>query len=216
MPSTTHSRRPSVVRNGLRVLAAGLCLAAAVAIWALIAGSFDETSLRVLLTGLAAALCTLGALAGAAALRLESRARLVGGVTIGLSQLALVLALALIWIPEATDGEALIRALGISIALLLAGAHASLLLPRSSGVDTRAVRRLRQAAIVCATSSALLVGGVFAAADGPVASGIWRLLGVLVVLAVLNTVLVPLARKLARDARRRPGNRAGSAARPCV
>jgi hypothetical protein len=99
---------------------------------------------------------------------------------------------------------------------MLAGAHASLLLSRLSSLDTRTVRRLRQGAIVCATSAALLVSGVFAAADGPVASGIWRLLGVLVVLAVLNTVLVPLARKIARDTRRRPGSCAKSAARPCV
>ena len=216
MPPTTQSTHSSVARHGVRVLAAGLCLAAAVAIWALIAGRFDETSLRVLLTGLAAALCTLGALAGATALRLENRARLVGGVTMGLSQLALLLALALIWIPEATDGETLLRALGISSALMLAGAHASLLLSRSSGLDTRAVRRLRQGAIFCATSAALLVSGVFAAADGPVASGVWRLLGVLVVLAVLSTVLVPLARKIARDSRRRTGKPAGSVARPCV
>jgi hypothetical protein len=212
----THSTRASVVRHGLRLLTAGLCLAAAVAIWALIAGRFDETSLRVLLTGLATALCTLGALAGATALQLKTRARRVGGVTMAVSQLALVLALALIWIPEATDGETLIRALGISSALMLAGAHASLLLSRLSSLDTRTVRRLRQAAIVCATSAALLVSGVFAAADGPVASGIWRLLGVLVVLALLNTILVPLARKIARDNRRLPGSCSKSAARPCV
>jgi hypothetical protein len=215
VPSTTHSTRPLVVRHGLRLLAASLCLAAAVAIWALIAGRFDETSLRVLLTGLAAALCTLGALAGATALRLENGARRVGKATIGLSQLALVLALALIWIPEAANGEALIRTLGISSVLMLAGAHASLLLSRLSSLDTRAVRRLLQGAIVCAASAALLVSGVFAAADGSVASGLWRLLGVLVVLALLNTVLVPLARKIARDRRPR-GNRTRSSARPCV
>jgi hypothetical protein len=198
------------------MLAAGLCLAAAVAIWALIAGRFDETSVHVLLTGLAAALCTLGGLAGATALSRKSRVRRVGEVSIGLSQLTLVLALALIWIPDAIDSDTLTRALGISSVLALAGAHASLLLSRLNSLDTRAVLRLSQGAIFCATSAALLVSGVFAASDGPIASGIWRFLGVLVVLALLNTLLVPLARKIGCDARRRTGNRTKSSARPCV
>lgn len=198
------------------MLATGLCLAAAVAIWALIAGRFDETSVHVLLTGLAAALCMLGGLAGATALPRKNRARRVGEASIGLSQLTLVLALALIWIPNAADSDTLTRALGILSVLTLAGAHASLLLSRLNDFDTRAVHRLSQGAIVCATSAALLVSGVFTASDGPIASGIWRFLGVLVVLALLNTLLVPLARKIARDARRRTGNRAKSFARPCV
>jgi peptidoglycan/LPS O-acetylase OafA/YrhL len=197
------------------MLAAGLCLAAVVAIWTLIAGRFDDTSVRVLFTGLAAALCTLGGLAGAMALPRKNR-RLVGEVTIGLSQLTLLLALALIWIPDATDGDTLTRALGVSSVLMLAGAHASLLLSRLRSLDTRAVHRLSQGSIVCATSAALLVSGVFAANDGPIASGIWRLLGVLVVLALLNTLLVPLARKITRDTQRLTGNRAKSSARPCV
>jgi hypothetical protein len=214
--SKTHSVPSSVGRFGVRVLAAGLCLAAAVAIWALIAGSFDDTSLRVLLSGLAAALCTLGGLAGATALSLEKRARRVGEMTIGLSQLTLVLALALIWIPDAPEGDLLMRAFGIASVLVLAGAHASLLLSRLRSLDVGAVRRLTQGAILCASSSALLLSGIFAVAAGPGASGIWRLLGVLVVLAVLNTVLVPLARKIARGGRRRTGGRANSASRLCV
>jgi hypothetical protein len=196
---TTHPAHSSVVRRGARMLAAGLCLAAAVAIWALIVGRFNDTSLRVLLTGLLASFCTLGGLAGSTALSLESRIRRVGKATIGLSQLTFVLALALLWVPDATDGDTLTRALGVTSVLALAGAHASLLLSRLSGADTRAVHRLSQAAIACATSAALLVSGVFAASSGPIASGIWRLVGVLLVLAVLNTLLVPLVRKIARD-----------------
>lgn len=216
MHPTTHSAHSAVVRQGVRILVAGLCLAAAVAIWALIVGRFDDTSVHILVTGLAAALCTLGGLAGATALPLKNRARRVGEATIGLSQLTLVLALALIWIPDATDGDTLTRALGVSSVLVLAGAHASLLLSRLRSIDTRAVHRLSQGAIVCATSAALLVSGIFAANDGPIASGIWRLLGVLVILALLNTLLVPLVRKIARDARRHTGNRTKSSVRPCV
>ena len=180
------------------MLAAGLCLAAAVAIWALLTGSFDDTSVRILLTGLAAALCTLGGLAGSTALRLKNTERRMAEVTIGLSQLTLLLALALIWIPNATDSDMLARALGVTSVLMLAGAHASLLLARLRRRDTRTVHRLTQAAILCATAAALLVSGLFASSDGPIAPAVWRLLGVLVVLALLNTLLAPLARKITR------------------
>jgi MFS family permease len=211
-----HSAHTSVVRHGLRVLAAGMCLTAAVAIWALIAGRFDDTSGRVLLTGLAAALCTLGGLAGSTALPLEDRGRRAGKLTIGLSQLVLLLTLALIWIPGAANDDTLRQSLGISGVLMLAGAHASLLLSWLSELDTRTVDRLRYGAIVCGSSAALLLSGVIAASDGPVASGIWRLLGVLVVLAVLNTLLIPLARRITRDAKSRGGRRTGSSARLCL
>lgn len=186
----------SVIRHGVLMLAAGLCLAAAVAIWALLTGSFGDTSVRVLLTGLAAALCTLGGLAGATALRLEDPERRVGKLTITLSQLTLLLVLALIWIPDAPNSGTLGRALGVASVLMLAGAHASLLLAGLRRRETRAVRALAQAAIVCATSAALLLSGLLTATQGPVAPAVWRVLGVLVVLAVLNTLLVPLARKI--------------------
>ncbi len=199
MHPTPHSRHASVIRHGVLMLAAGLCLTAAVAIWALLTGSFDDTSVRVLLTGLAAALCTVGGLAGSTALRLKNPDRRVGEVTIGLSQLTLLLALALIWISSATDSDTLARALGVTSVLTLAGAHASLLLARLRPDDTHAVHGLTQAAIVCAASAALLVSGLFAASEGPVSPAIWRLLGVLVVLALLNTLLVPLARRITRD-----------------
>jgi peptidoglycan/LPS O-acetylase OafA/YrhL len=159
---------------------------------------------------LASALCTLGGLAGATALRLKNPDRRVGEATIGLSQFTLLVALALIWIPDATDSDKLTRALGVTSVLMLAGAHASLLLARLRGRDTRTVRGLTQAAILCATSAALLVSGLFVASEGQIASAVWRLLGVLVVLALLNTLLVPLARKVTQHAQRPRGDAAKS------
>jgi hypothetical protein len=208
--------QPLVIRYGVRMLAAGLCLAAAAAIWALIVGRFGETGGRVLLTSLAAAMYTLGGLAGSTALPLRNRSRRVGELTVALSQLTLALSIALIWIPGAMNDDVLRRTFGVMSVLLLAGAHASLLLSRLTNLDTRAVHRLTQGAIVFATSAALLVGGLFAASDGPIASSVWRLLGVLVILAVLNTLLVPLARKIPRDVERPNGDHAGAGARPCV
>ena len=189
----------SMVRHGVLMLAAGLCLAAAVAIWALLTGSFDGTSVRILLTGLAAALCTVGGLAGSTALGLTGPDRRAGEMTIGLSQLSLLLALVLIWAPGAADGVTLPRALGVTSALTLAGAHASLLLARRRPRDRRVVVALTHAAIACAISSALLVSGLFASSLVPVPAVVWRLLGVLVVLALLTTLLVPLARRITRD-----------------
>ena len=203
----------TAARRCVQILAAGLCLAAAVAISALITGRFGGTSARVLLTGLAAALCTIGGLAGSTLLSLENCKRRVGEATIGLAQLVLLLALVLIWIPDATDADAIWRALGVTSALMLAGVHASLLLSRLDVDDLRAGHRLAQMAIGCATSAALLISGLFAGA--PIASGVWRPFGVLVVLAVLNTLLVPLARRIARDDERPRGDRSESAP-PCV
>jgi hypothetical protein len=213
---TPHPADSPVVRHGVRMLAAGLCLAAGAAIWALIVGRFDDLSVRVVLTGLTAWLCTLAGLAGASARRLERPKRSVGEVTIALSELTLVLSVALIWIPDAARGDVFLRTFGVTSALLLAAAHASLLLSRLNAFDARPVHRLCHAAIACASAAALLLSGVFALAEGPVASGIWRLLGVLVVLALLNTILVSLARKITRDTRRRTGERPGPSARPCV
>jgi hypothetical protein len=187
------------MRRGALTVGAGLCLAAAVAIWALLTGSFDDTSLEVLLSGLAAALCTLVALAGATALRCNNLARQVGQATVGLSGLGLLVSLALIWIPEAPGSETLFRVFGVTGALMLAGGHASLLLQRLRDLDTGMVRGLTRAAIASATSAALLVAGLFAVSDGPVASTVWRLLGVLVVLALLNTLLVPIARRITHE-----------------
>jgi hypothetical protein len=215
-PPAQPTRGSSIIRSGARMLAAGLCLAAAVAISALITGRFGETSARVLLTGLAAILCTVGGLAGSATLSLQNRARRVGVVTIGLSQLSLLLALALIWVPSAGDGEALWRALGVTSVLMFAGVHASLLLSRLDAGDPRAVHWLSHAAIVCASAAAFVLGVVFAAIDGVVAADVWRLLGVLVVLAVLNTLLAPLARKVAREARPPGGDCGEPSARACV
>jgi FtsH-binding integral membrane protein len=208
------AQNSSVARRCVQMLAAGLCLAAAVAISALITGRFGGTSARVLLTGLAAALCTIGGLAGSTLLSLENRKRRVGEATIGLSQLLLLLALVLIWIPGATDGSAIWRALGVTSALMLAGVHASLLLSRLDADDLRAGHRLGQVAIGCATSAALLISVLFAGA--PIASGVWRPFGVLVVLAVLNTLLVPLARRIAREDRSSTGDDCSESVRPCV
>jgi len=205
MYSAPDSHRSPSIRRAAQMLAAALCLAGAVAVWALITGSFDETSVKVLLSGLAAAVCTVAGLAGATALRGGCATRRVGQATIAVSELALALIVALIWIPHAIGGAVALRALGVTTVLMLAGAHASLLLGRARGCETDTVRRLRQAAVACATGAALLSSGIFALAEGTVDPALWRVLGVLVVLALLATLLIPLARRIAQPLPRSNG-----------
>jgi hypothetical protein len=186
-----------MLRSGALVLAAGLCVAAAVAIGALITGTFDDTSVRVLLSALAAALCTLGGLAGASVLGRERSRDALGEATILLSALTAGLVLILIWQPGASQGPGLGRALGVTASLTLAGGHASLMFARLRSEDTNTVRAFTQLAVGSATAAALLVSGLLSVlGDQPVDSSVWRLLGVLLVLAVLNTLLAPLARRI--------------------
>jgi fucose 4-O-acetylase-like acetyltransferase len=168
-----------------------------VAIWALITGSFDSTSARLVGSALAAALATLSGLAGATALGRTDRRHTLGQATIAVSCIALALAAALIWIPAAEDSETIARALGISIAAMIAGAHASLMLSRLAAEDASAVQTLTKLAVGSASLAALLMSCLLLFVSDGVASGVWRLFGVLIVIAVLTTLLTPLARRMA-------------------
>jgi MFS family permease len=191
------SERPSHGRQALAVLAGGLCVTAAAAIWALITGSFDSTTQRVLATAVAAAVATLSGLAGATVLERDDRRHELGQATISVSAIALLLGVVLIWIPTAEDSTAFIRLFGISIAALTACTHASLMHSRLRPDDPDAVRLLTWSAVGAASAGALLISGLLLLATGAVGTGVWRLLGILVVIAVLSTLLTPLARKLA-------------------
>jgi hypothetical protein len=184
------------MRQAGAVLAGGLCVTAAVAIWALVTGSFDETSVRVLASALVAAVTTLSGLAGATVLERSDHRRALGQATIVASGIALTLSLTLIWVRTALDSDLIARAFGISLAAMLAGAHASLMYGRLRPEDGRAVVTLTRVAVCSASIAALLTSCLLLFVTGDVASGVWRSLGVLVVIAVLTTLLAPLARKI--------------------
>src|SRR3981081_2688618 len=129
-PDHPAERRSPHARQAGAVLACGLCITAAAAIWALITGSFDSTSVRVLATALAAALATLSGLAGANLLGCDDHRARIGRATIAVPATALMLAVTLIWIPTAEDSEGIARAFGISVAVMIACAHASLMYGR--------------------------------------------------------------------------------------
>jgi hypothetical protein len=202
---TQHSeRRSSPARRAGGVLAGGLCVTAAVAIWALITGSFDSTSARLIGSALAAALATLSGLAGATVLGRTDRQHALGQATIAVSGIALALAAALIWIPTAEDSETIARAFGISLTAMIACAHASLMVSRLAAEDSAAVQTLTKLAVGSASLAALLMSCLLLFVSGGVASGVWRLFGVLIVIAVLTTLLTPLARRMAPNPLARP------------
>jgi hypothetical protein len=181
------------LRRAAGVVACGLCVTAAVAIWALLVGRFDEGSVRILLSALAVALFTLTGLAGATIL--GGGRRVLGQLTIASSISAAVLVLWQVWVADGS-GALWEHATGITITLAVAGAHASLLLARLREHDPRAAVLFTRAATAASAAAALVIICLLAFASGPIDGGVWRLIGVLVVLALLNTLLAPLARKI--------------------
>jgi catechol 2,3-dioxygenase-like lactoylglutathione lyase family enzyme len=189
---------------GLRRLAgwalvAGLCVAAAVAIVALLTGSFDDTDWRVVGTSLGFSVFTAtGAAGGAIRLRDARWARALGALTAGASAAAFTLLAAGLW----TDaGDELWRAFGIAALAALWSAHASLVLRAAHPDDSRAIRWLTAASVIALgvdTSVGMLaLLGAFHHIDGePLA----RALAALVVLALLSTALPPVLRGLERRA----------------
>lgn len=160
----------------------------------LITGSFDDTDGRVLTSALAAVLATLGGLAGSTVLVTGDHRRWLGQATIVSSGLALAQAIVLIWVPDSLDSEVLDRALGLTSTALLACAHASLIYGRRRRGDRITIRVLTRIAVGSASGAALLVGGLAVFATSDPGRGVWVLLGVLIVIAVLTTLLAPLTR----------------------
>jgi len=209
MASAADSQHPSPssepARRVAAVIAGGLCVAGAVAIWGLIVGHFDTTSGRVLGSALAAALATLCELAGSTVLGRGGRRSALGRATILVSGVALILVLILIWVPAADSGS-MFRAFGVSVAAMLACAHGSLLYGWLRPNDARGVVALARVAVGCASTAALVVGGLLLfVPHATVAPAVWRLLGVLVVIAVLATLLAPLTRRMGRSRPPRAG-----------
>ncbi len=197
-PPTRSRPRSQGTRRAGKVLAAGLCTAAALAILVLITGSFDEVDARVLASEFGLVLGTLGGLAGSVVLQSKGPRRRLGQVTIAVASLALALAAVLIWVPGALDSDFLDRSLVITSAAMLACAHASLMYSRRRCEDSSMIRAMTRIAVGSTSSAALLTGCLMVFATRDPGGGVWRSLGVLVVIAVLTTLLAPLARRIGR------------------
>jgi hypothetical protein len=183
-------------RLALWALVAGLCIAALVAIVALVSGSFDDTDWRIIATSLGFSVCSATAAAGEALRRERGGARaLVAGVTVAASAAAWLLLLAGLWIYE--DSEGLWRACGCFALLALAGSHASLVLRSMRPADSDAVRALCWTSVatgaIDSTAGVLGISGVIEGVD----EGVVTVLAVLLVILLLTTALPPILRRIA-------------------
>ena len=122
-------------------LVAGLCVAAAVAVVAVLTGSFDDTDWRVIASSLGFSVFAGAAAAGAAVrLRPEPWAGPLGGACVAASAAAYGLLLGGLWV--ATDADGLWRAFGIAALAALWTSHAALVLRSRRPDDGALVRRL--------------------------------------------------------------------------
>jgi hypothetical protein len=188
----------SIRRFAAWALVAGLSLAAATAIIALLVGSFDDTELRVVLTSLGFAVCSSTGSAGAALrVRAGANLRALGTATLALSLAAFLLLLAGLWINmDEWGSEGVWRTFGCTAVLGFAGAHASLVLGARRGSDSPAIRALASFSVVLGALDAF---GAIVPISG-IADDIdeaWaRLFAAGLVLLVLTSVLPAILRRM--------------------
>ena len=157
-----------------------LSLTALVAIFALLAGNFDDTQVRILATTGGCGLASLLAMPGTRLLEQGEHVEL-GRLVIFVAALTFVVELWAIWIDTSSDVPW--RSLAVAAALTVALAQIAGSLARRRPSDPDAVPLLGLAAGVCAIVLALLVSlAALAEVDD---SGYYRLLGVVAVLDVL-------------------------------
>jgi hypothetical protein len=185
-------------RVASRALAGGLCVSAAVAVVALLSGSFDEVHWRVIGSSLGFSVFTSTAAAG---VRLRSRAdarlRTLGNATAVVSIAAFVLLVAALWIDD-SEHDWLWRGFGIAGLGALWTSHASLMLGAVRPGDTRLVRGL---SVISAVTLGIETSvGVLVLLDAitDVADAGARVLASLIVITVLATALAPLLRRTGR------------------
>ena len=181
-----------------RALVGGLCVSAAVAVIALLSGSFDEVHWRVIGSSLGFSVFTCTAAAGAALRsRSDARLRALGTATAAVSMAALVLLVAALWIDD-SEHDWLWRGFGIAGLGALWSSHASLMLGAVRPGDSALVKRL-------SVVSALTLGietsvGVLVLLDAitDLNDAGARILASLIVVTVLTTALAPILRRMGR------------------
>lgn len=185
---------------------AALCFTALVAIGIFLFGEFGETEARLLLTAGAVATYSLTGLVAAGAL--ERHDAWVGQAGLATSGVGFLLAMMVIWSDwEGDDGEGLARL--AATAFIAAGAvtHGTLLLPRPA--DSPSLRAIIGLTLTTVTVVALMLIGLVYSEDDP-GEGYFRALGVVAVLMVLGTILVPILRRTTRTAAPHTGGGGGS------
>jgi hypothetical protein len=178
-----------------RSLAGGLCVAAAVAVLALLSGSFEETHWRVVGTSLGfSVFASTAAAGGALRLRWASWARGLGAATAVSSFAAFALLAAALWLDD--DAEGLWRAFGVAGLLALWTSHASLVLRALRPDDTSPIRFMAVSSVAAlGIDTSVGVLALLGALDDVDDDAFARVLAALLVVALLFTALPPLMRR---------------------
>lgn len=189
-------------RIAIVVIVASLSLTALIGIVTLLTGSLSDPIFgKVLLTTLLLAAFSITVLCH---LAVAGRAlRLIGFVGVGISAVALFCGLLLIWREwgNLDDIDPLLRAFGVFGVLAVSFAHANLLLllGQRRNLVVRALLYITVALIgVVALMLCLPIGsgGDIPGDDG---EWYWRLLGVVAILDVLGSIVLPVTGRLLRD-----------------
>ncbi len=181
-------------RVAIGALIAGLCLAAATAVVALVSGDFDDAHVRVIASSLGfGVFSSLGA-AGAGLWRdVRGWPRTLGGTTAAAALVAYALLIAALWVSD--DEDALWRAFGVAGLLALWGSHASLVLRARRRDDPPLVTALVWISIVGGAFD-MLVADAALVEFGDVEEGFVRVSAAVLVAVILSTALPPLIRRL--------------------
>jgi hypothetical protein len=193
----------SLRRVVLRALAAGLSLAAAIAIAAILTGSFGAIDARLIATSLSFSLYTALGGAGVGPRRLTGPIRGLGTATMAAAGADFALLMVILW--GDTEIE-LWRAWAILLLVTLAASHACVVLTARRASDTPSIVALTMASIVAtaldAALGALPISGVADHVDG----NFVRLLAILVIVMLLTSLLPPILRRVpARERLRATG-----------
>jgi hypothetical protein len=202
----------------LRIVVGSLVVAGAAASVALLGGGFGDVEWKIIASSILLALVSATAGAG---LAVRPREAVLGIATVALSLVAFALALAGLW-PE-LNSEAYWRVTGCCAIASLEGAHASFVLSRRRAPDPARVVTTTRVVVGAAVVSALMglapvagavpadaedlrvalrVGAVPADAD---AERYAQILGVVLVVQLVGTAVLPLLRRLAAGAKRPVG-----------
>lgn len=182
-------------RVAVGALIAGLCLAAATAITALVSGDFDDTHARVIASSLGFGVFSALGAAGARLWGDDVRGwrRGLGGATAAAALLAYALLIAALWLFD--DEDPVWRAFGIAGLLALWGSHASLVLRARRRDDSRLVTALVWISIVGGAFDMLVADAALVELVDEFEEGYARLTAAVLVAVILSTALPPLIRK---------------------
>jgi hypothetical protein len=174
----------------LRTAIGMFCLAALASIVVIVAGEFGSTEGRILLSALSIAAYSLAGLVATA--RFGRKPVWVPALGLGAAGIGLALMLITIW--SGFEGDLLARFTISVMVVVIALAHANLLLP-IPGREDPALRILLPTILVSAILTVMIVWPVLF--DRDIDSSLyWKFLAVVAILLVLGTLVVPIVRKI--------------------